>query len=213
MCGQVGCEFIRSNIKNYYINTPELETERLILRRFTDKDLEALFDIYRDEEVNTYLPWFPLKSMEEARAFFEERYEKEYKKSRAYRYAVCLKSDNIPIGYVNVSTDDSHDLGYGLMKEFWHKGIITEACEAVLEQINKDGLLYITATHDVNNPRSGHVMKKLGMQYKHSYKEQWQPKDILVTFRMYQLNFDGKQDRVYKKYWDMYSDHFIEDIV
>ncbi|MBM6839394.1 GNAT family N-acetyltransferase, partial [Clostridium saudiense] len=140
-------------------------------------------------------------SLEEAEKFFYETYTKEYKLDNGYRYAICLKTDNVPIGYVNVSMDSSHDLGYGLMKEFWHKGIVTEACKAVLEQVKKDGLLYVTATHDIKNPRSGGVMKQLGMSYKYSYEEQWQPKDILVTFRMYQLNFDGKDDRVYKEYW------------
>ena len=106
--------------------------------------------------------------------------------------------------------DNSHDLGYGLRKEFWHNGIVTEACKAVIGQLKKDGLLYVTATHDVKNTRSGGVMKQLGMSYKYSYEEQWQPKDILVTFRMYQLNFDGQDDRVYKKYWDSYEVHFIE---
>lgn len=53
-------------------------------------------------------------------------------------------------------------------------------------------------------------MKKLGMSYKYSYEEQWQPKDILVIFRMYQLNLDGRNDRVYKKYWDKSSVHFVE---
>ena len=43
-------------------NTPVLETQRLILRKFTENDIKALFDIYKDEEVNLYLPWFPLKS-------------------------------------------------------------------------------------------------------------------------------------------------------
>ena len=60
------------------MNTPTLETERLILRKFTPDDLKALFDIYSDEEVNTFLPWFPLKTLEEARTFYEERYEKKY---------------------------------------------------------------------------------------------------------------------------------------
>ena len=55
------------------MNTPTLETERLILRKFTEDDLEALYQIYSDEEVNRFLPWFPLKSMDEARTFFEER--------------------------------------------------------------------------------------------------------------------------------------------
>ena len=77
--------------------------------------------------------------------------------------------------------------------------------------MKKDGIPYITATHDVHNPRSGGVMKQLGMQYRYSYEEQWQPKDILVTFRMYQLNFDGEQERIYKKYWDNSAVHFIEE--
>lgn len=71
---------------------------------------------------------------------------------------------------------------------------------------------YITATHDVNNPRSGKVMQAIGMVYKYSYEELWQPKNILVTFRMYQLNFEGDENRVYRKYWNKYSTHFIEEI-
>ena len=50
------------------------------------------------------------------------------------------------------------------------------------------------------------------MEYKYSYTEQWQPKNFSVTFRMYQLNFDGQNDRVYKKYWDTYGTHFVEDL-
>ena len=46
-------------------NTPTLETERLILRKFTENDLEALYQIYRDPDVNRFLPWFPLQSMDE----------------------------------------------------------------------------------------------------------------------------------------------------
>lgn len=192
------------------INTPAIETERLILRKFTENDMEALFSIYRDEDVNTYLPWFPLKSLEEAKTLFQQKYAAAYRQPCGYQYAICLKSDNEPIGYVKVSIDDSHDLGYGLRKEFWHRGIVTEACKALVEQLKKDGFLYITATHDVKNPRSGGVMKQLSMSYQYSYEEQWQPKDIPVIFRMYQLNFDEQNNRVYKKYWDNSTVHFVE---
>ena len=53
-------------------------------------------------------------------------------------------------------------------------------------------------------------MRNVGMKYQYSYEEQWQPKNILVTFRMYQLNLDGNEGRVYKKYWDNSAVHFIE---
>ena len=43
------------------------------------------------------------------------------------------------------------------------------------------------------------------MTYRYSYKEQWQPKNLPVIFRMYQLNLNGNNDFVYKKYWDMFE--------
>ena len=193
-----------------YMNTPQLETERLILRKFTENDIEALYLILADKEVNTFLPWFPLKTIEEAQAFFETRYAANYEKPQAYAYAVCLKEDNYPIGYIKVDMDESHDFGYGLRKEFWHRKIVTEAGSAVIAQVRKDGLSYITATHDINNPRSGGVMRQVGMKYQYSYEEKWQPKDFLVTFRMYQLNFNEKDHGVFKKYWDNSTVHFIE---
>lgn len=192
------------------MNTPELESKRLTLRKFTQTDLPALFAILSDETVNTFLPWFVLKDFKETERFYGERIASEYIKENAYFYAICLKQDNVPIGYIKASIDESYDFGYALRKEFWGKGIATEAGRAVIEQLKKDGIPYITATHDIKNPKSGYVMQKLGMQYKYSYVEQWQPKNIPVTFRMYQLNLDGNTDRVYKKYWEMYSKHFIE---
>ena len=55
-------------------------------------------------------------------------------------------------------------------------------------------------------------MQKLGMRYQYTYREQWQPKDIPVTFRLYQLNLDGSEERVYWKYWERYAVHYIEDL-
>ena len=185
-----------------FTNTPTLETERLLLRRFSENDLYALFKIHSDKDVNTYLPWFPLQSIEEASLFLRERYLDTYRQPYGYKYAICLKNDNIPIGYVNIGINEPHDLGYRLLKAFWRNGIVTEAANAVIHQVKKDGIPYITATHDIKNPRSGNVMKRLGMLYQYSYKEQWQPKNILTTFCMYQLNLDGQDKRVYKGYLD-----------
>ncbi len=194
-----------------YENTPTIETERLILRKFTSTDDTALLELLQDEEVNTFLPWFPLKTREEARRFLQERFLAYYDKPSAYRYAICLREDDAPIGYVWLSDGDSHDFGYGLKKAFWHQGLVTEASKAVVDRIEKAGYPYITATHDVNNPRSGAVMKKLGMTYRYSYVEQWQPKDVPVTFRMYQRNFTGGEDETYRQYWNQYAVHFVED--
>ena len=185
--------------------TIKIETNRLILRGFEESDMEAIFLLFSDEETNTFLPWYAVKDMLEAEKFFEERL-----RDKKYCLAICLKDDDYPIGYIHVEDDDSHDFGYALRKEFWNQGIVSEASRAVIDLLKEDGVPYITATHDKNNPRSGAVMKRIGMQYCYSYKEQWQPKNFPVIFRMYQLNFDGQNNRVYQKYWNLYDVHFIE---
>lgn len=53
-------------------------------------------------------------------------------------------------------------------------------------------------------------MRQLGMQYRYSYEEQWQPKKLLVTFRMYQLNLNCDENWVYRKYWEASKVHFVE---
>jgi len=192
-------------------NTPALETKRLILRKFTENDADALFEVLSDTDVNTFLPWFPLKNINEAKLFLEEHFLSYYNNSSSYRYAICLKEKKGPIGYVWLSNSESCDFGYGLKKEYWHQGIATEASKAVVDRIKSVGYSYITATHDRNNPRSGEVMKQIGMTYKYSYVEKWQPKNISVTFRMFQRNFDGNEEQTYMGYWNKYANHFVEN--
>lgn len=165
-------------------STPRLETDRLILRKFTERDLGAVYTIFSDVEVNTFLPWFPVKSMAEAEAFYETYIAGRYRQAQAYCYAVCRREDDLPIGYVTVNPEDGFDLGYGLRREFWHRGLMTEAGRAVLERLH--------------------------MQYRYSYEEQWQPKDLRVTFRLYQRNLDGRHDRVYTEYWDRSVVRFVK---
>ncbi|NIG54382.1 GNAT family N-acetyltransferase [Chitinophaga sp. Cy-1792] len=194
-------------------NTPTIHTERLILRRFTENDVVAFRDLMNDPAVNTFIPVFPFETLTAAQDYLREYYLKTYDAPLGFRYAICLKENDTPIGYVNVSPDDSHDFGYALQQSWWHKGIVTEAAKAVVEAIRKSGIPYLTATHDVSNPRSGNVMKNLGMKYCYSYEEQWQPKNKLVIFRMYQLNLDENSDFVYQQYWLKYPHHFVEENV
>lgn len=105
------------------MNTPKLETNRLILRKFNENDLKAFYDIFSDKEVNLYLPWFPVKNLKEAKDFYQERSASIYQKEQGYAYAICLKENNLPIGYVNINLDESHDLGYGLKKNIGIKAL------------------------------------------------------------------------------------------
>ena len=73
--------------------------------------------------------------------------------------------------------------------------------KAVVEQVKKDGLPYITATHDRNNPRSGNVMQACGMKYCYTYEELWQPKNFFGRIQNVSTELSKGQDWIYQKYW------------
>ena len=135
------------------------ETEHLILRRFIERDLHALYLIYSDKEANRFLPWFPATNIDDARSIFDSRYADP----AAFTYAVCLKADAYPIGYVNIGNEEPYDLGYGLRKEFWHRGIMTEAvswiCELAFSELD---ICRITGLVFAENTASARVLEKNG---------------------------------------------------
>lgn len=75
-------------------NTPELETGRLILRRFSEFDIDAIYSIFGDERANRFLPWFPIKSRGEAEDFFQRRYLRHMKTRRGI---ITLSALNLTI--------------------------------------------------------------------------------------------------------------------
>ena len=135
-----------------------LTTDRLTLRHFTEQDMAALHLLLQDEAVNTFLPWFPMKNIEQTRAFYRARMA-----GKRYCFAVCFQG--APVGYIQADEAGCHDLGYALRREFWHRGFATEAGRALVGLLKADGVPYITATHDRNNPASGRVMEKCGMRH------------------------------------------------
>lgn len=188
--------------------TTPLQTRRLLLRPFSLDDAPQAFRIFSDPVVNTFLPWYPVETLAATQTFLKERWLPTQQPG-ACRYAICLAESGQLIGYIQISPGESHDLGYGLAREHWGKGYAAEAARALLPVARQMGLPFLTATHDRKNPASGRVMEKLGMTYRYSYEELCQPKNILVTFRMYQLDLSPGCP-TYSGYWERYPQHFIE---
>ena len=105
-------QYSRYICRTNYTQMNYLETERLILRPFAEQDTESLFIILSDVEVNAFLPMFPLKDIEEAKTYLHEKHTAINSGKTLFYYAICLKGNNIPIGYIHVSGGDSYDLGY-----------------------------------------------------------------------------------------------------
>lgn len=154
--------------------TVALETERLILRRFTLEDAEPMYQNWaHDPEVTKYLTWPPHQDVDVSEEIIDS-WVSQYEKGNYYNWAIELKELGEPIGNISVVQRDDRarraHIGYCLGKDWWHQGIMTEALGAVIKYLFREGYLRVESRHNVKNPHSGDVMKKCGMQYEGTFK-------------------------------------------
>lgn len=153
-----------------HCGTQTIETNRLILRRFELTDAQAMYRNWAsDPEVTKYLTW-PTHPSVEITAMVLGEWVKAYEQADCYQWAIVLKEIHEPIGSIAVVKQDERvgmmHIGYCLGRAWWHKGIMTEALSAVMDDLFEVvGAERIEARHDPRNPHSGHVMLKCGMQY------------------------------------------------
>lgn len=150
--------------------TQRIETERLILRRFTMEDAQAMYDNWAgDDNVTKYLTW-PTHSDVGVSQWVLKDWVGSYDKADYYQWAIVPKDLGQPIGSIAVvdHRDDvvKASIGYCMGRQWWHQGIMTETLKAVIAFLMDEvGYRRVEAVHAPENPNSGAVMRKSGMTY------------------------------------------------
>lgn len=149
--------------------TPNLETERLILRPLKLSDAEEVFRNWtKDEEVAKYMPWDVHKNIEETNEWIISEVE-NIESENNYTWGIILKSTKELIGTISLLYKKElrcYSLGYNIMKKHWGKGITTEAGRRVIEfGINELKQKKFYCRHANENIASMKVMTKLGFEY------------------------------------------------
>lgn len=150
--------------------TITLETERLILRRFTIHDTEAVYNNWTsDSKVSKYMRWEHHKNINETRLKINDWLER-YNKKNFYQWAITIKGTEEPIGAIGLFVvnegDMCGDFGYSISRKHWGQGIASEALKAVIKfAFEVVGFNRIESYHSINNPASGKVMQNAGMKF------------------------------------------------
>lgn len=153
-----------------HTGTQTIETERLILRRFTMADVVPMYENWASDPVVTkYLTW-PPHSSTAISAMVMTDWVESYTREDYYKWAITLKGDDRPIGDISAvhvyEKVNAVEIGYCMGRAWWGGGLMTEALTAVIgffmEQV---GVNRVAARHDGDNPASGRVMQKAGMVY------------------------------------------------
>lgn len=154
-----------------HCGTQRLETARLILRRYVNADAAAMYNNWAsDTEVTKFLTWPAHSSQEISRSVIED-WVNRYSNERYYHWAIVLKDNGEePVGdiaVVNIKENIAMaHIGYCIGRNWWHKGITSEALKAVMEFLfDVVDVKRIEARHDPRNVNSGKVMEKCGMKY------------------------------------------------
>ena len=147
------------------IGTQTLQTERLILRRFVESDAEAMF----------------------------QNWVASYANPHYFKWAICLKEKpEQVIGGISIVSMDENDssceIGYILGKNYWGRGMMTEALKAVLDFcFTQAGFQKVKARYASLNPASGRVMEKAEMTYLKTIANGVERKDYVADLIYYQI--------------------------
>jgi RimJ/RimL family protein N-acetyltransferase len=143
-----------------------IETARLILRKPTHSDAEAIFNRYAsDPEVTRLLAWPRHHTLEATHAFLNFS-DVEWASWPVGPYLVESRQDNVLLGGTGLSfeTADCAATGYVFAKDSWGQGYATEALRAVVEIARKAGVCRLYALCHPANAPSIRVLEKCGFE-------------------------------------------------
>lgn len=154
-------------LKDYEIDKPILETDRLIIRTLNANDVADLKEWLGKDEIYTY--WGRKASKNEKNPelmFIDPRPWVKRKPSPDFDWGIVLKESNKVVGMIavfDIQNARMGDIGYRVNPEYWNMGITTEALKEVVRFIFQNTEIErLNGRADVRNIASNKVMEKCG---------------------------------------------------
>jgi ribosomal-protein-alanine N-acetyltransferase len=178
---------------------PTLVTDRLILRKMTPNDAEAVFAYASDPEVTRYVVWETHRSIEDSKALLDLVTSK-YESGGEPEWGIVYKGDHRFVGTCGiVSWEPYHaraELGYALSRDYWGRGFVAEAVRAMISFGFKEmNLNRIEARCIAGNTASARVMEKAGMLYEGTLRQRELIKGEHRDMKVYSILRDERRGR------------------
>ncbi|HET6644436.1 MAG TPA: GNAT family N-acetyltransferase [Fimbriimonadales bacterium] len=159
-----------------------MQTDRLILRRLTEADIDFMAEMLADAEVMRYYPSTLDRSGAEK---WIARQLARYEKCRFGPMLALLRDTDEPIGQIGLAIQtvdgvDETEVGYILHKRFWGKGYATEGARACVESARRLGMERIIALIRPENGPSMRVAHRLGMEFEKMARFANLPHNVMV---------------------------------
>ncbi len=146
--------------------SPKLETERLILRRYEETDIDMQYEVLTDNRLAKYIK-FPNLTKEEELECIKD-WIKNADDSKYEKWVITLKDNNIPIGNISVNgIEKKHNycnVGYVILYDYWGKGYASEALKVVSDYLLDSGYYLVECSCNELNKQSSRAMEKAGFK-------------------------------------------------
>lgn len=171
---EMGAEQVKETIEHviYYHKAKKdildcLEKEIITLVPLGTKYLETVHEYASDPENTRYMVHLPNETIEETKAFLEQK-DAEWQKEVPESYEFAVLIGNVHIGavcaYLNKDRTEA-EIGWILNKKYWRRGYALEAAKLLVEFCKKElNVQKFFAVCDTENVGSYRVMEKLGMK-------------------------------------------------
>ena len=154
-----------------------LETERLLLRQFTERDVENLCELDSDPDVLRFINGGTPSPREVVEKTILPRFLSFYGLYEEFGYWAAIEKDSGAfIGWFALHPEDGRDardiaLGYRLRKKSWGKGYGTEGARALIHKafVELAARRVFACTYSENHA-SRRVMEKSGMKLVRTYR-------------------------------------------
>ena len=137
--------------------------ERVLLRLPRLDDAEELFArVTSDPQVSKHMSWQPHADVDETRRVITELFNV----GKDHTLVVVLCDTGEVIGAIGYQRPAPHavSFGYYLSREFWGRGLMSEAVELLLQRLQQDPQIYrVSAACHVDNARSAKVLERCGL--------------------------------------------------
>lgn len=147
---------------------PILETDRLVLREITKKDVDEVFSCFSNENVTRYYGQETFQNIEQAEKLIE-LFSKNYNEQKGVRWGIERKETKGIIGTMGFNAwSPKHkraELGYEIHPDYWRKGYTSEAvAEVITYGLEVMKLNRIGAVVFIDNEASNQLLIKFGFQ-------------------------------------------------
>ncbi|MHC1694648.1 MAG: GNAT family N-acetyltransferase [Eubacteriales bacterium] len=181
-----------SDVLKVFANIPQLETQRLRLRKIALSDSEDMFEYASDPELTRYLTWTPHVSLAHTMDYLKY-VERQYELGKFYDWGLELKEEGKFIGtcgFTSISlSENKGEIGYVLNKRYWGCGLVPEAVRKVLDfGFYRLKLEKIEARFMDGNTASCRVMQKCGMKYESTLHKSMYVKGEMKNIHVFSID-------------------------